>query len=349
MDFEFTIIGPGYGESIVLHVGNGMWIVVDSCLDPDKKPSALSYLENIGVDPARDVALIVATHWHDDHVRGLARLVETCSNAHFCCAGAFCKEEFTALVGALEGRHFSARGFGVRELHRVFSRLRDSGKNPIHALANRVVFRKGECTISSLSPRDGIFQRFIKSVEQLIPDQGENKIRIPSLSPNDVSVTLWVECGKCLVLLGADLERRGWMAILADEARPVGAASVFKIPHHGSEGADEPAVWDRLLEDEPFAALAPWRLGGKPLPTMCDVERILSATPNVWITSKCSSNRNSKHENREVARTLREMGVRLRRLTGDPGMIRLRRPIDSDDPWAVQMFGAACRLADYTV
>ncbi len=38
---EITLIGTGggYGESIVVHVGNNEWIVVDSCQDPFTKDS----------------------------------------------------------------------------------------------------------------------------------------------------------------------------------------------------------------------------------------------------------------------------------------------------------------------
>ncbi|MYC69907.1 MAG: hypothetical protein F4X17_04275 [Gemmatimonadetes bacterium] len=50
-DFEFTVFGPGYGESIVLHVGNGAWVIIDSCVDADGRPHALRYLESIGIDP----------------------------------------------------------------------------------------------------------------------------------------------------------------------------------------------------------------------------------------------------------------------------------------------------------
>jgi len=121
-------------------------VVVDSCLDPDGRPGALRYLESIGLEPAQSIALIVATHWHDDHIRGMARLVELCPGAQFCCASALCDEEFLTLVGALEGRHFSATGSGLREIHGVFSQLGKIGKMPIHALANCVVFRKGGCT-----------------------------------------------------------------------------------------------------------------------------------------------------------------------------------------------------------
>ena len=81
-EFEITLFGPGYGESVVLHVGNGAWIVVDSCIDKENTPVAIHYLNRLGVDPAEAVTLVVATHWHDDHIRGMARLVAACTNAN---------------------------------------------------------------------------------------------------------------------------------------------------------------------------------------------------------------------------------------------------------------------------
>ena len=100
--FEITLFGPGYGESVVLHVGNGAWIVVDSCIDQKNTPVAIDYLNRLGVDPAEAVTLVVATHWHDDHIRGMARLVAACTNAKFCCAGVLCRKEFLEVAGALE-------------------------------------------------------------------------------------------------------------------------------------------------------------------------------------------------------------------------------------------------------
>ena len=97
-EFELTLFGPGYGESAVLHVGTGVWIIVDSCIDTDGTPTALRYLESIGIDPAQAVNLVVATHWHDDHIRGMARLVSACSQATFCCAATLCRSEFLASV-----------------------------------------------------------------------------------------------------------------------------------------------------------------------------------------------------------------------------------------------------------
>ena len=100
-EFELTLFGPGYGESVVLHVGDGVWVIVDSCIDDDGVARALPYLEGIGLDPAQVVVLVVATHWHDDHIRGLAKLVEACDQATFCCASALCQAEFLSAVDAL--------------------------------------------------------------------------------------------------------------------------------------------------------------------------------------------------------------------------------------------------------
>ena len=39
-EFEFTLIGPGYGESIILHLGGGVWVLVDSNVDKDGNPGS---------------------------------------------------------------------------------------------------------------------------------------------------------------------------------------------------------------------------------------------------------------------------------------------------------------------
>ena len=43
-ELEVSIFGPGIGESVVVHLGYGDWIVVDSCLNPRTRlPAALEY------------------------------------------------------------------------------------------------------------------------------------------------------------------------------------------------------------------------------------------------------------------------------------------------------------------
>lgn len=340
-EFELALFGPGYGESIVMHVGGGDWVVVDSFTNSDGEPFSLAYLESIGVDPASAVKAIVATHWHDDHIRGIARTLKSCPAARFCCASALCGREFLAFVGARERRHFSRAGSGVRELFATFSFLHERGQTAIHAIADRRVFQVGPCSIWSLSPGDAAFERFLHSLPHLMPEVGDDKRRVRDLSPNDVAVALWVEVGRARLLLGADLERRGWVPIVQSEARPDGRASVVKVPHHGSRGADEPLVWERTLEQHPFAVLTPWYRGGHSLPTVADADRIAGRTPNAWVTGSARpAGGTFRHRNKAVEKTVRESNVRIRRV-GVWNIVRLRRRIDSDGPWRVTTMGDA--------
>ncbi len=344
-EFELTLFGPGYGESIVLHVGGGVWILVDSCLDTDGTPRSLKYLENIGVDPAEAVDLIVATHWHDDHIRGIKKQVEVCKKAAFCCASVLCEKEFLTAVGTLKDRHPSGVGYGLREIHGVFSRPSQVASKLKLAIADRRIFSQGACEIWSLSPNDANFLNFLRTIGRLLPAVGKSKTRIPSLSPNDVAVALWVKIEDIAVLLGSDLEKRGWIEILQNPTRPNGKASAFKVPHHGSKNAHEPEVWKRMLAPDPFAVLTPWRKGSHTLPSQQDVRRILSFTTNAYATARMdSSTRSPVSRIKMVERTIRESGVKLRRLAMLPGAVRLRRSLGSRTQWKIETFGAACHL-----
>ena len=208
-EVELTLIGPGFGESVIMHVGDGAWVLVDSCGRSDD-PAALNYLRAIGVDPSQAVTMIVATHWHDDHIRGLARMVQVCAKASFCCAIALCTEEFLAMVYALEGRLYASSVSGIREIHRVFSVLSKISSTPTMAVANRQILTRDTCHIRALSPDDEALLRSMRALGRLIPKTGQAETRILSLSPNEASVVLRVEIGDVAVLLGSDLERGGW-------------------------------------------------------------------------------------------------------------------------------------------
>ena len=145
-------------------------------------------------------------------------------------------------------------------------------------------------------------------------------------------------------LLGGDLERRGWTAVLHDRTKPTGKASVFNVPHHGSGNADVPEVWERMLAPEPFAVLAPWRRGRGLLPTSHDVQRILSRTPHACASAKPSSS--ARKRPGTVSRTVRSTSTKLTGVIGSPGIVRLRRSLATGSPWTVKLFDPACPLSD---
>ena len=341
---EVSLLGPGYGESVLVHTGEGEWLVVDSCLAEDGEPAALNYLRKIGVDPSTAVKLVVATHWHDDHIRGMTRLVAECPSARFCCASALRADEFLGVAGGMTRRDFSKWGLGVREIHGVFTGLRLAGRQPVWATANRRVVRRSRYDVWSLSPGDVDYESFLQAVASLVLRPAGQRTARRDSRRNDLSVALWVRCGDAVCLLGADVEKRGWLAIVNSPERPRQKASVFKVPHHGSSNADLPEAWSELLETGPFAVLAPWRRGSGVLPRRDDVRRILSRTPHAYASAGSSSG--AVRRSGMVARAVRESKARLRREFRALGMVRLRRPLAHGGFWRADLFGAASHLQD---
>src|SRR5437763_4371924 len=97
-EFEISLFGPGFGECIVIHLGGGDWIVVDSCRDLDSKcPVALEYLGKLGVDVRSQVKRVIATHWHDDHIDGISDVFRSAEASMFACTTAFQEDDFKRL------------------------------------------------------------------------------------------------------------------------------------------------------------------------------------------------------------------------------------------------------------
>src|SRR4051812_4423421 len=100
-ELEVSVFGPGVGEGILVHLGGGDWIVVDSCVDRTVmpgEPAALGYLQSLRVDPAQAIRLVVVTHWHDDHIGGIGRVFEKASSAKLACSAALTSSEFLTLM-----------------------------------------------------------------------------------------------------------------------------------------------------------------------------------------------------------------------------------------------------------
>ena len=348
-DVEVSVFGPGYGESIAIHAGGGQWILVDSCVDENNEPHVLQYLRGLGADPSKDVRLILATHWHDDHIRGMSKLVDACPSADFACSSALSEKEFLSVVGANRTSSFiDTQSSGVDEIHRVFTLLRGEPERLSFAIANkRLLFNSG-CEVWALSPSDADFRKFLVALGALLPQRGETKKRVPTISPNSVSVVLWIKIGVAVILLGADLEKRGWKAVLASSARPDGKSTLFKVPHHGSANAHEARVWRDMLETNVHAVLTPWQLCGRELPSTNDVDRILSRTKYAYSSAGSKSlSRAPKRRDQAVSRTIKESSITLRRTSLSKGMARFRRTGAACGDWNVELFGRACHLKEF--
>lgn len=365
-EIEISLFGPGYGECVVIHPGDGQWIVVDSCVDPELKvPVALKYFASLGVNPEQAVKLIIASHWHDDHVRGLGRLLQACPSAEFACSEALDCDEFFEVVYAQTSRFLALKiESGVNEFRQVFDELGRRARvthtrptPPLLAVAERCLWQKdiqsvgAACTIHALSPSDAALMVSKLDIARLLPKAKEPKKGIWPSGKNHAGVALWVSIGDRAVLLGADLEETGeehtgWQVVVESTRRPRGKASVFKVPHHGSLTGYNNSVWTEMLSLNPIAVLSPYRLGGSVLPTAGGIAKICEHTQAAFITNKNLNRTRSVKRDRAVEKTLRELGLSPRKVDVGIGHIRLRaRPTED---WQVALFDEAGTLCEIT-
>jgi len=354
---ELTLFGPGYGECAVVHLGANRWLVVDSCVDSTSGiPAALRYFDTIGVSARDAVRMIVVSHWHDDHVRGLAEIVTSCPNASVCCSSALTKEEFLAHVLNYENIMTQGASSGVREIAQALRIMRERLSRPKRALANRPVLSlpaddaADPCVVTTLSPSDEEYDRFLGGIGSMVTQARQTKYRAAPLRPNHAAVALWVETGETRLLLGSDLEERGdvaigWSAIIQSTERPPGRAAIFKVPHHGSVTGHHDNVWTEMVSQSPIAVLSPFHRADITLPSVRDVARIVKIAPETYITTREPVPRSRKRRDPAVERTVRETVGKIRLAQPRMGWVRIRNGGKSNPTnWNVELSAAACRL-----
>jgi beta-lactamase superfamily II metal-dependent hydrolase len=345
---EVSLFGPGRGEAIAVHLGNGDWILVDSCLDADRRPAALAYLERIGISPAQ-VVLVVATHWHDDHIGGLAEVIGACGQADFAYSGALRTDEFHALVGAFAERS-QMQSSGVAEFAEITRILAGEQRTLKLAIESRRLWSRAapepSAEVEALSPCDAAIARSQQALAALLPMENTSKRAVPAPRPNHASVVLSVSVGDARLLLGADLEETadpnsGWTALL-DGSQLAAPASVFKVPHHGSPNADQPRVWAEALRENSWALIAPFVRGRHRLPADADKTRILGRTNRAFLTAP--TDRAQRMRSAPVQKMLEELKAHPVNIDPPMGQVRLRSDAGVEDGWSVDLFGSAFQL-----
>lgn len=341
-ELEVSLFGPGIGECVVVHLGFGEWMIVDSCLnEAGTKAIALEYLESLGVSLEDQVKLVVASHWHDDHIKGISQVVRNCPSARFACSDALRCEEFLTLLQADSEIKLIEHTSGVSEFASILEVLRARSQKPNSfgphhwASAGSCIYlnNSGKVTVHALSPSSQTITDARKGLADLIPAVGQSIRHIPTLSPNSLCVVLSIETISATILLGADLEtgtddNHGWRAIVKSPIREADARSmIFKVAHHGSANADLDDVWREMLEANPYSVLTPYGRGPKPLPSLSDITRIKQRTRRLYCTAYPPT---KSPPNRDAAadRTMKEITLYRRAIRKKPGHIRARVPID---------------------
>jgi len=362
-EIEISIFGPGFGEALTIHMGGGQWILVDSCKDPlSDLPATMQYLLSLNIEVSTAVKLIAATHWHDDHIQGISRILNACHSAKFVVSSALTPKEFGKLLSLYYERPL-VKNSGLDEFIQIRKILEERKKpkarynSPILASSDKLLYRANipvdnhliKVNVFSLSPSDAGILYSQLAFGKLFPEANEHPKKITAFLPNHSSVVLWIEIGPHKILLGADLEvtqdsNDGWTAILDESTATTNDANIFKIPHHGSENGHHDGVWTKLLSNNPVAILTPFSRGKKPLPSRADIERITRLTPFAYATAPAKRSL-KKWKQKSVQDFINQSTRSIQSINRGWGHVRLRKKIgDMTDSWQIDLFGDAYKL-----
>lgn len=333
---EVTLLGPGYGECVLLHYG-GDWLIVDSCKHLNQGPAAIKYLNLIGA-PLSQVKQVACTHWHDDHCGGLSEMYRQTPNADLIISAALEKKEFIQLIQAFAIETKNDGTSGLDEIYKTFKIAKERDKRPVFARSDQLLWRSDDSKseLYSLSPCDGMITESMISIARLMPQNWD--IQRPIVAKdNHVSIAMIFKAGNHSILLGSDLEEtgktKGWSTIITGNRRPLVKCSLYKVAHHGSETGEHPGIWRDLLVPHPTSIVTPFSKLKDPLPRKTDRERIRKNSSDSYLTTDVIA----KRIKRSGAIAKLAAPRKLQILHPQIGAIRCRLDVDSPkSEWMIE-------------
>lgn len=334
----------GYGETVLVKTSEHSWIVVDSCMNPlTKTPLPLKYLRDNSIE-LQDVKLVVCSHWHSDHIRGMDTLLSQCPNASFCFAITHDKEKFMRFV-EYESRPEKSEFSSTEVFARCLEIARQRNTPIIQALQDRLLIRDANNTeVSSLSPSDETLRVFETEISTLFGESLTN-VKIMEDSPNDRCIVLLIKAGNKCILLGADLEQKGWRVLLDTSTQIQGCKyQVIKIPHHGSENGYCEDLWRDFADKHVTGQMSCFNGCSPNLPRTEMISRYNSVTEHLYLTSAPDANTSIKritHE-KSLEKAIKEINPTIKALPFTFGIIESTCDLeDKASVWTTKLYGSA--------
>jgi hypothetical protein len=347
-ELEITIFGPGYGESIVLHIPQIGWGIIDSCVHKTKSQSIvlpLEYLLSITSPPHPPLAFVILTHPHQDHCLGLDRILrEYPGGTKRVCryAGdgirewqAYRTKKETPLKKYMQGLGLAFEA--IEEAANTGADFRTLGEMSIVFKENVILkdYDSTDIRMLALSPSAESIIKYTEMLQKAIPEVGQRVLKMDDEDHNLVSVALLLEFGEIQIILGSDVETEasnntGWHGIVSNRDCPSLWTSLVKVPHHGSENGHNDAAWGEFCKKgNPLSVVTPFRRGSVILPKNSDIDRIKSVSHKVGLTNRIELDSNIKrYYSRKVTNCIKNsQGIRSMKIIKEPvhpGIIRVR-------------------------
>lgn len=294
-------------------------------------------MQEIGVDVSHDVAGILITHWHLDHIAGASELLKICSRAKLYCSGALMSKEAMYVANLYKKDVFSDTDVEIREFSQIIKFLFDTkDRNRLIPVKNRHTFfdyrEEMPTRLIALSPSDVASTQAISKLARLKVEEGDQRVRnIVPESENLNAVALHFTFGDFSIVLGADLEetgnpQTGWSAVFNGniiEELSLPTASLFKVSHHGSQSGHHDKIWQELLITKPLSITTPYSRSY--LPKAENINRLKALSSDFLVTRDPKASKKIKRDSM-VERELRAIIKEKRTINDKMGHIQIRIP-----------------------
>lgn len=283
-EFEVTLLGRGRGESCVVHMGSGRWLIVDSFKEPRASnvtiagksrprtaglPAAANYLDSMAVAHSA-VKVIVLTHFHSDHYEGMLELHSKYLQAQLVVPSAVQHGKFVSIFSE---RMKSPVSKGLYETGLAIRNADKRSFGPSGVIGGLVRATQGsEITsdatvglrVMALAPSQRAAVVSATELSTFIDTQPDPAlVRNRLQDDNRTSIALHVSaCGQTALLCGDvvnEPEQFGWTAIVEHpNHQQLPSADIVKVAHHGSPGAHHDDMWDRFVNAGSPMLVAPF-------------------------------------------------------------------------------------------
>lgn len=306
-ELEICAFGPGYGESILLHIPNVGWGVIDSCEAKINKKQfvlPLQYLlETFAGKKFPELAFVILTHPHEDHYKGMDKIIiEYPGGIKRICRynGTGIRELKEYIIRQKIGHNEQLPGLVDVFSAFVIAKKNGSKERFLNELTDVFEFKninvegygKTNITLKALSPSAGSATKYTEMLYEVIPKNGEPLRFINDYAHNLISVSLLLMIGDLQILFASDLEdypseEIGWKCIVSNTDCPHLWANLIKVAHHGSKSGFNDSAWrEHQSKDKPISLITPFIKGKTYLPEHADIENIKKASSKVGITGK---------------------------------------------------------------
>lgn len=326
-EYEVSVFGRGYGESIVLSCGNRDFIIVDSFINPDTgRPIALDYLDSMSIQYDR-IKQVIITHWHDDHIRGISEIIQEAGDSISIILNPIVKDKtFDKYIM----KAISEGGDnGASEIGKVFEYISKHENSVKISCVDKRVYadeEKNSAELYGLAPQDSEIMDYIN--KHIIKNISESVTAPYYKNDNELSLVLLLKKHRDGVLLGGDLENsnddtRGWNAIVNNYTHTSTHPSLYKVPHHGSITGYNENVWKKILTKNPISVITVFNKNKK-LPSKEEILKIEGLSKKVYIVG-------ATQNDKELERKVEKSAPRVKVVSAKTliGMYRYRKCMDS--------------------